>query len=114
MFKLVDAGSFWWPVKVEVPVDGKHIVHTFDGEFAMLEQSEIDEILKSRDEDEDGQARLAEKVLVGWRGVGDADGEPIDFTDSSKAKMLAIPYVRRAVILGYLRAMAGKEAKRGN
>ncbi len=117
--------GFDWPCTLEQPIGGKHEPVKVTCRFRQLSREELAAVLgRGEDEDEDEgealdtadrQAALARQVLVGWgKEVVDEDGDPVEFTDSSRDAFLATPWVQRGVIVGYLASQAGKKAKRGN
>jgi hypothetical protein len=121
-FKLSTAPSYPWPVAGELA--GTR--YSFTAEFAFLDQERIDYLLVAsakraallkRGEDdaslEGVTARaIAAEVLVGWSGVTDDDGEPIDFTASAADKFLRIQGVAAAITKAWDESLQG--AKRGN
>ena len=121
-FKLSTATSYPWPVAGELA--GTR--YSFTAEFAFLDQERIDYLLVSsakraallkRGEDdpdlEGVTARaIAAEVLVGWSGVTDDDGEPIDFTAAAADKFLRIQGVAAAITEAWGESLEG--AKRGN
>ncbi len=112
MFKLKEDKRFWWPVKVDVPVDGRHATHKFQAHFLLLDQDEIDETLGGDYDDDDSADRdLLRKVLVDWKQVADEDGNAIEFSDEARDRLLRIPYVRVALVRAYFQAIAGRRKK---
>ena len=121
-FKLSTATSYPWPVAGELA--GTR--YSFTAEFAFLDQERIDYLLVAsakraallkRGEDdaslEGVTARaIAAEVLVGWSGVTDDDGEPIDFTAASADKFLRIQGVAAAIVEAWGESLEG--GKRGN
>ncbi len=116
MFKIVDAPSFKWPVKVNIPKDGgKFTGATFTAEFAALAQDEIDKALEdSREGNLD--SGFASKVLVGWpQGqVQDTDGSELPYSDEAKEKLLRMSYVRNGVVEAFFDSVSGGAARRKN
>lgn len=112
MFKIKKDNRFWWPVKVDVPVDGRHATHEFSAHFVLLDQDEIDETLGGEyNEDESADRDLLRKVLVGWKQVANEDGNEIEFSDEARDRILKIPYVRIALVRAYFKAIAGRRQK---
>jgi hypothetical protein len=121
-FKLSTATSYPWPVAGELA--GTR--YSFTAEFAFLDQERIDYLLVSsakraallkRGEDDPDLAgvtarAIAAEVLVGWSGVTDDDGEPIDFTAAAADKFLRIQGVAAAITEAWGESLEG--AKRGN
>ena len=111
MFVISQSSSYWWPVKVEVPTDGgKWSTQTFDAEFKRLPQSRIDEIRGGASDDmKDGD--LAREVVVGWRGINDADGNEVPFSDAMLAKLLDVPTVGAFIVRAYIDSLTGAKRK---
>jgi hypothetical protein len=121
-FKISSATSYPWPVAGELA--GTR--YSFTADFAFLDQERIDyllvasakrEALLRRGEDdpalEDVNHRsIAAEVLVGWSGVTDGEGEPIDFTAASMAKFLRIQGVAAAIVKAWGESLEG--GRKGN
>lgn len=121
-FKLSTASSYPWPVAGELA--GTR--YSFTGQFAFLDQERIDYLLVSsakraallkRGEDDPelegvSHRTIAAEVLVGWSGVTDDDGEPIEFTAAAADKFLRIQGVAKAVCDAWGESLEG--ARRGN
>lgn len=108
MFRIKKQENFKWPVRVQEPADGgKFIKRTFNAEFVSLEQSEINQVVA-----ESGD--LADRVLIGWDGVQDSDGNELAVTDENKALLLAVPYIRVAIMTAYNEAMSGGALRQKN
>lgn len=112
MFKLEKKTSFQWPVSVNVPRDGGGFAtHEFTAEFALQEQSKMDQMLERlRNDDQD----ILPIILVGWSGVQDADGNVLTYTEENRDALINIPYVRSALIKAYFEAANGNKVKKGN
>tara|TARA_R100000734_G_C3316942_1_gene109698 strand:- start:1226 stop:1558 length:333 start_codon:yes stop_codon:yes gene_type:complete len=70
-----------WPVEVKTPSEtniGEFEINEFVGKFKRLSRSELSSF------DEDSEFKALEKVLVGWEGLTEEDGTPIQF---SKAEL---------------------------
>ncbi len=108
MFKLAEKKTLTWPVTVNIPQDGGKITKgTFSGEFEVLDQ---DELLAVTTEGSD----LLDRVLTGWKGYCDHEGNEIPFADEAKKKLLGIPYVRQALFAAYGEMQNGRAAARKN
>ena len=74
MFKISQSNTYLWPVTVEMPDDGgKFTKHTFDAEFRRLS---VDELSALGDTDDTG-GTACRRILAGWKGVVDDNGEPL-------------------------------------
>jgi hypothetical protein len=121
-FKLSAATSYPWKVAGKLANES----YSFTAEFAFLDQERIDYLLVAsarraallkRGEDDPelegvNHRTIAAEVLVGWTGVTDDDGEPVDFTAASADKFLRIQGVAKAVCDAWAESLEG--AKRGN
>jgi hypothetical protein len=107
-FNLVRASSYFWPVKVEVPVDGKIETETFDAEFRVLTQAEVEAAFAEMKTDE-----LVKRVLVGWRGVNDGD-EPIAFSPEALERVLELVGMRAFITRAWVESVSGDAARRKN
>lgn len=121
-FKLSGATSYEWKVAGKLANE----TYSFIAEFAFLDQERIDYLLVAsarraallqRGEDDPdlegvNHRTIAAEVLVGWDGVTDDDGEPVDFTAASADKFLRIQGVAKAVCDAWAESLEG--ARRGN
>lgn len=114
MFKLTKNPVYTWPVTVSIPQDGgKFLKATFTAEFRGLSQPEIDAAVQAgRDGDTD--LELCSQCLLGWKGVQDEDGQEKLFSDAAKAELLAVPYVRNAVVQAFFDSLTGGASRRKN
>ena len=121
-FKLSTANSYPWKVAGKLAGES----YSFTAEFAFLDQERIDyllvasakraALLKRGEDDPELEGitsrAIAAEVLVGWTGVTDDDGEPIQFTPAAADKFLRIQGVARAVADAWGESLEG--AKVGN
>lgn len=114
MFKIEQNLTYTWPVEVFAPRDGgKYQKGTFTAEFKALAQDQIDSILADlRDGRPDTDFAL--ECLIGWKGVQDADGSELAFSDEAKEKLLNIPYARTAVVQAFFESINNGAARRKN
>lgn len=112
MFKLDTSPTYRYPVAVELlDADGKPAKAEFKIDFARLKQSEIDDLLKkSRDGDIDDNA-VSHRVVKGWDGVQDADGQPLAFNAENLDALLDVVPVRPAVITAWIESLSGAKRK---
>ena len=69
-----------WPVEVKTPSEtniGEFDTSKFIGKFIRLTRSELNDF------DSASEFEALKKVLVGWDGVNEEDGTPIEFSDKS-------------------------------
>lgn len=109
MFKLLQNPEFDHTVKVQLPVNGGHEAQTFTGRFRALSISDTEQHNTLTTE---GTNQYLRAIFVGWEGVSDDQGEPVQFNDANRDRMIDLPFVRMALLETYNAAMMG--AKRGN
>jgi len=108
MFKLEQPDTITWPVKVKIPANGGRTRKaSFDAEFRLLDQDEIDATLADAVDDIEFICR----VTVGWSGVQDEDGDDLPFSHADCLFMAKIPYVRRAMMQAFWDATLGAAEK---
>ena len=69
-----------WPVEIKTPSEtniGEFDVSEFVGKFRRLSRTELNSF------DEDSEFKALEKVLVGWEGLKEEDGTPIQFSKAA-------------------------------
>lgn len=108
MFQIASKNTCKWPVNVQVPQDGgKRAKQTFTAEFMLLPPERQHALKNGSIPDEEFLC----DVVVGWSGVNDADGADLPFSDEARDKLIAIPYVRAALIEAYFDFVAGGRLK---
>lgn len=120
-FILSQKQSYAWPVKVKVPNNGKWDTHTFVATFARLAPLDAQERLKDLADAElppeeryQRENEFMEEVLLGWEGIKDEDGVPIAFGAETRATVLDVPEVRRALFDAYFESAIGKRVEAKN
>lgn len=113
MFKITQKPTYFWPVKVRLPADGGQFdEQTFDAQFRRLPQAEIDAMRADVLAGNASDIPLARRLLVGWKGVQDADGQDVPFSETLRDQVLDIPGVATAVVVSFVDSLSG--ARRGN
>ena len=107
-----------WPVVIQVPQDGGQVTKSeIECDFMILPQDEMDALIQSSREG-DGDEDVLRRVWVGFGRVQDAAGNPIEYSDAVRDRMLKIPYVRGAILRGYFvtacRVVRSREMKNGH
>lgn len=111
MFVIKQSNSYMWPVKVEFPVDdGKFAKQTFDAEFKRMPESRVKEIAKLIEAGEMSDLDLAKEVLVGWKDITDGENDVV-FSEAAKEKLLEVPLVSKAIIIGFFESLSGAKRK---
>jgi len=107
MFRIQSASEpVEWPVTVKIPQHGgKTVKATFNARFRVLDEDEQSESSAQ------GDPAFIARVLVGWQGVEDADGNELAFSDEARDKLAQIPYVKTAIISAYFSCANGVAAK---
>ena len=69
-----------WPVEVKTPSEtkiGEFDSNEFNGKFIRLSRSQLNDFESA------SEYEALKKVLVGWDGVNEEDGTPIEFNDKT-------------------------------
>ena len=108
MFTLEKPDTVTWPVTIRIPSDGgKTRKASFDAEFKLLDQDEIDAALAGSQDDIEFICR----VTAGWSHVQDEDGNELPFSGEACQRMAKIPYVRKALMKAFWDATLGAVEK---
>ncbi len=100
MYKVISEPTFTAPVTVCVPVDGGHKDQTMKVKFRVVDVDELGEASGL-----DGQQKLLRRVVCGLEDVVGDDDSPLGFTDELRDQLIAVPYVRAAMLQTYLAAI---------
>lgn len=108
MFVYRKVYPFTWTVKVP---EGVVPAFEFQAKFVSLPQSELDKLRAEFPQQLD--EKLSAKVFKGWAegDLLDEEEKPLPVTDENVAKILDLPFVRAAIVLGWFAAMSGLNAK---
>lgn len=107
MFKLKQSTTFFWPVEVNVMVDGgRHEKQTFDAEFRRMGQRRLDELREQVSAGALTDADFVREVVAGWRGVAD-DGAEVPFSAAALDQLLDIPGLAASIVIAFGRAHSG-------
>lgn len=113
MFKIVKERRIEWPVLISVPQSGGKVrQHEVTVEYEELAQSEVDAHYSSGGVD----TNLMLRVVKGWKPgqfKDEADND-IAFSAENLGALLDIPYVRVAIVTGWIELHNGKAAARKN
>ena len=131
MFKLVDERTAW--AKVTFPgltEDGERVENEIEMRFVLLSTDENIKLFRDAGEltldvdkaDKDdahkmsvAMASFGAKIIRDWRGVHEANGDPIKFSEAALARLFNVPRTFEAVLAAYREAIAGgKDARAGN
>jgi len=112
MFKLDLSPTYKYPVNLElVDADGRPVKRSFEASFARLDQTEIDELLDGARAGEVKDLQICERVLVGWSGIQDGDGNAIEFSPEARARLLNVHPVRPSVVVAWMESLNGAKRK---
>ena len=113
MLKIATTPKFTAPVKFETPGgDGRPERHQYTAVFKYLGLTEYTELMKRAYEDPDkGDALVVEEVLVGWEGVGDEHGVPLEFTPDNRDKLMDMMGARAATVKTFVKTLTGAREK---
>ena len=100
MFKITNEPRFTHPVRVVVPIDGGHEEQTFRVMFKVVPVEELGDTASL-----EGQQQLLKAIVCDFAELVGDDGEPLPFSDALRDRLIAVPYVRAAMIQTYLAAI---------
>lgn len=106
MFKVSSEHTFTHPVKVMVPVDGGHVEQSFKTKFRVLPLDD------QADGSEEGEQVTLRKAIVSMSDLVGEDDQPLAYSDGLRDQLIAVPYVRIALMRAYIGAVA--KARVGN
>lgn len=107
MFKVSPNPTFTHEVTVTHPVNDGFSTSKFKATFRVVDVEQL------RDSDTlDGQQDLLRKIVVGMDDLVGEDDKPLTYTDELRDQLIAVPYIRAALVQTYLAAVTG--ARRGN
>jgi hypothetical protein len=105
MFKLAPSDSFWYPVSVQtIGQDGKRSTEQFQALFKRYSRTQFEALVARLQSGEQTDLSLATDVLIGWRGVLDADGKEVEFSEQARDALLDIWPVLPAVVGAFIEA----------
>lgn len=126
-FVLEHSDRYSWPVTVKVAQDGGRFrSFTFDVEFKRVSQARREELgrqlLVQKGRIEAGMLegeiltprQIADELVVGWSGILDKEGEggePVPFSEATKAQLLNIGDVADAILAAWNDSIPGAKAK---
>jgi len=106
MFKLLKNNRVYWPVTIHQPADGGTTTqHKCQVEFEIKEQDIFNQLAN------EGDQTLLTNLVTGWRGIGDENGDEMEYNQENLTALINIPFVRTGLIRGYMEAASGAPAK---
>jgi hypothetical protein len=123
MFKMVEQRKVWWPVTWDCPIDnGKTEKAQISMRFILINpddaQSLIDQAQALDSDDQTGRpaserkAELLMALVDDWKGVGDEEGNLVDFNADALARFFRMPNTFMPVINAFARCMNGAPEER--
>lgn len=112
MFKLNGSKTRFFPVEVITKNDeGRERKFTFDGEFKVLNQDEVEDLIKAGSAEVVKDVTIVAAVFTGWRKVQDAGGEDLTVNDSNRELLLNEVGVRGAIVRAWMKmvGLGGQE-----
>lgn len=103
MLRINEAREVWWDVVVRLTDDdGKPLEEKIRVKFQLATTSEMGE----------RNVEILPRKVKGWEGIGDADGNVLEFTPENLKRILEQPYLLSALTRALAEASTG--AARGN
>jgi hypothetical protein len=123
MFKMVEQRKVWWPVTWDCPMDGGKVQKTqIQMRFVLINPDDAQELINQAQElDSEGQsgrapserkAELLLSLIDDWKGVGDEDGNAVDFSADALARFFRMPNTFMPVLNAFARCMSGAPEER--
>lgn len=107
MFKISKDDSYYWPVTVEIPVDGgRYEKAQFEVRFRRVPQTRFEEMMDGAREGKISDKEICREVVVGWKSIGDKNGEALDFSETNKELLLEDVLAVRAIALSYIESLS--------
>ena len=114
-FKIIIDRRFSCPIVVSVPSENGVQQQQFTACFVEMGQQSLRQLVNDGDNDgKNGDVRLLDAVLVGWRDIVDEHDQPLPFDDHWKKRMIDIPYIRAALLKAYIEALAGAASEKNS
>lgn len=113
MFKLAQNPTYTAPINVDLPIDGGKVKKlVFTAVFKRQSTSEVASIYERLEAGELNDAKLIDEVMVGWGDdVQDENGDPLEYNDKNKEKLIDIYPVRPSIVRGFFVSINGAKAK---
>ena len=106
MFQLMENPTIWWPVQINVPLDGgKSSSHEIQIKFEILEVDEYERLANLNEQ------ALFVRVIKGWKDIETPQGNVFEFSDQHLIEFLKKSFVRASIFSGYLQAARGAAVK---
>lgn len=115
--------TYTWPVVVSIPDAGKRRTETFTATFNRLskdENKQLAELMMAYQRameanesvaDLSDDREIADRVLAGWKGILDGDGEEMPCNDSNREALLNVAAFVSAVVRSYFESIEPAKSK---
>lgn len=110
-FVLKRSETYSWPVKIDLPEDGKLKRHTFEAEFKNISQSRFQELIEKSQSGEVNDIDVAKEVMVGWSGILDEKGEEMPFVQAKFEELLDVLGIASAIATSFCESRIGAKRK---
>lgn len=107
MFKIAKEPTFTRNVTICVPVDGGFSNQSMKVTFRVLPTDQL-----SSTSGNEGQIEDLRRVIVAMDDLVDEADQPISYSDEIRDQLIAVPYVRLALLHSYVESVS--KAKAGN
>lgn len=112
MFKISKDDSFFWPVTIEVPMDGGRFQKvSFEAKFKRVSRTRYEDMLAQARENNLKDVDLCREVVCGFKGVGDENSQPLEYNETNRDLLFEDALAVRAMALAYIEAMSGIKRK---
>lgn len=107
MFRIAKDPKFRAEIKVNVPTEAGNETQSFTAIFRMMPDERHREAQFSN---EDSVVEFLRDAIVSLDGLADDDERPLGYSAELRDRVLALPFARLALWMGYLREMSGARA----
>lgn len=107
MFKIAKEPTFTRTVTVCVPIDGGHSNQSMKVTFRVLSTDQLSTLGGN-----EGQIEDLRRLIVSMDDLVNEADEPVAYSDPIRDQLIAVPYVRLALLQSYIEAVS--KAKAGN
>ncbi len=107
-FVLKQSDSYSWPVKVDLPEDGKFKRHTFEAQFKNIPTSRFQELLDLSQAGDINDVDIVREVMTGWSGILDDDGNEMPFVKAKFEELLEVFGIPQAIAQSFVESQTGR------
>jgi len=112
MFKVATSPAYF--VNVNVPMmmeDGSRGMVKFKAKFKRLDKDELKAFGKKLIDNEMTDEQIIEEFMVGWEGVADEEGRPLEFNIANRDKVMAIHPTQPTTVKAFLDSVTDARVK---